>query len=252
MWTRLYTQIFYQTFKKEKMNQKYTNINKQILEKEYITNRLSEWEITKKYNIPRTTVHRYLIKHNIPRRTLSQSLKGKLKGIPKSKEHKRKIGLGNKGKTVSKESRKKMSISAIGKMGYWKNKKLPKETRILMSIFAKQRFINPKNHPMYIDGRTSLSVSIRNMIEYKEWRIQVFKRDNFTCQDCGQIGGSLEAHHKKVFADLLTEFLKEYDQFSPIEDKETLIRLAMKYKPFWDADNGITLCKNYHRTLKRK
>lgn len=36
----------------------------------------------------------------------------------------------------------------------------------------------------------------RNYPEYREWRTTVFKRDNYTCQVCGDnIGGNLVAHH---------------------------------------------------------
>ena len=62
----------------------------------------------------------------------------------------------------------------------------------------------------------------------------------------------MEAHHKNPFAELLNEFLKEYDQFSPIEDKETLVRLAMKWKSFWDIDNGECLCEDCHKKIKIK
>ena len=54
-------------------------------------------------------------------------------------------------------------------------------------------------------------------------------------------------HHVRPFAIIFDEFLKEYSLFSPIEDKETLIRLAMIYKPFWDISNGQTLCKDCHK-----
>ncbi len=30
---------------------------------------------------------------------------------------------------------------------------------------------------------------------YKEWRQEVFERDNYTCQCCQQLGGALQAHH---------------------------------------------------------
>jgi len=101
-------------------------------------------------------------------------------------------------------------------------------------------------------GITELHFWIRSLNEMDNWRNKVFQRDNFTCQKCGNKLG-LEAHHKKQFAILLNEFLKEYDQFSPIEDKETLVRLAMKWKPFWDIDNGKTLCDDCHtHSRKRK
>lgn len=38
--------------------------------------------------------------------------------------------------------------------------------------------------------------------EYKQWRLQVFKRDRYTCQQCGTTGKKtyLTAHHIKSFA----------------------------------------------------
>lgn len=102
------------------------------------------------------------------------------------------------------------------------------------------------------DGLSSIAILIRSMIKYKQWRNQIFKRDNYTCQNCKQHGGDLNAHHIKSFAELLSEFLKEYDQFSPIEDKETLLRLATKWQPFWNIDNGQTLCEDCHKNIKEK
>lgn len=51
----------------------------------------------------------------------------------------------------------------------------------------------------------------------------------------------------KSFYKILQEFLQTYNQFSPIEDKETLVRLAINYTPFWDINNGITLCTDCHK-----
>jgi len=54
----------------------------------------------------------------------------------------------------------------------------------------------------------------------KKWRQQVFKRDNWTCQECGKIGGNLCAHH---------------------------IKFWYKYPDFrFDINNGQTLCKQCH------
>ena len=103
-----------------------------------------------------------------------------------------------------------------------------------------------EKHPFWKGGITPLYNIIRNSFEDNLWRKNIFQRDNYTCQECFKIGGKLEAHHIKEFAKILQEFLKEYSQFSPIEDKETLVRLAITYKPFWDIANGKTLCKDCH------
>ena len=62
--------------------------------------------------------------------------------------------------------------------------------------------------------------------EYKAWRRDVFERDSYTCQYCGQIGGKLNAHHIKPYA------------YYP--DLRT------------DLDNGITLCVKCHRAVHRR
>jgi hypothetical protein len=40
----------------------------------------------------------------------------------------------------------------------------------------------------------------RGRREYREWRDSVFKRDDYTCQDCKQRGGELHAHHLMRFS----------------------------------------------------
>ena len=103
-------------------------------------------------------------------------------------------------------------------------------------------------HYNWQGGITPLGKAIRKLFEYNQWRHSIFVRDNFTCQKCGaNKSGILEAHHTpKEFAEILAEFLQEYDQFSPYDDKDTLVRLAIKYEPFWDVSNGETLCKKCH------
>lgn len=116
------------------------------------------------------------------------------------------------------------------------------------SCKAKRREYNGKNSPHYIDGRTLLRDSIRSLKEYSQWHKSIFQRDNYTCQDCGDNkGGNLNVHHKRRFSVILSEFLQRYSQFSPIEDREILLRLAITYAPFWDINNGRTLCKKCHK-----
>lgn len=107
-----------------------------------------------------------------------------------------------------------------------------------------------KNNPNFKGGITPLEQAIRLLRNYRNWRDEVFKRDNYICQDCKYNSNRLEVHHIKFFAKLFSEFLQAYNQFSPIEDKETLIRLAINWKPFWEANNGKTLCEKCHKKYK--
>jgi len=97
------------------------------------------------------------------------------------------------------------------------------------------------NHPNWKGGVTPAVERIRSSLKYDQWRQDVFKRDNYTCQKCGDSrGGNLKAHHIKEFA-LLLEKIKKH---SPLID---LYESAMLYKPLWDIDNGITLCEDCHK-----
>jgi hypothetical protein len=69
-------------------------------------------------------------------------------------------------------------------------------------------------------GVSPLREKIRRSPEYEEWRKAVFERDHYTCQECGKMGGSLHAHHKKSFAD--------YPELR------------------FDISNGLTLCRECH------
>ena len=63
-------------------------------------------------------------------------------------------------------------------------------------------------------------IAFRKTYEFKKWRNNVFKRDNYTCQCCGVRSYKLNAHH--------------LDGYNWCEEKRT------------DVDNGITLCMDCH------
>lgn len=65
-----------------------------------------------------------------------------------------------------------------------------------------------------------------NTEAYKNWRTSVFKRDDFTCQDCKKRGGKLNAHHIVRWADVL----------------------ELRY----ETGNGRTLCEACHRNYSTR
>lgn len=61
-------------------------------------------------------------------------------------------------------------------------------------------FMGGDKHWNWQNGKTNELKILRNSLQYKEWRKSVFERDNYTCQECGQVGGNLNADHVKQFA----------------------------------------------------
>ena len=81
-----------------------------------------------------------------------------------------------------------------------------------------------KNHN-WKGGITPLRIKIRQGIAWQLWKENVYQRDNFTCKKCEQYGGKLSAHHIEDFA------------------HNELLR--------FEIDNGITLCRDYHRKFHK-
>ena len=52
-----------------------------------------------------------------------------------------------------------------------------------------------ESHPNWKGGISGDRDRFMSTAIYKSWRLDVFERDEFTCQRCSQIGGKLEAHH---------------------------------------------------------
>lgn len=134
-----------------------------------------------------------------------------------------------------------------GHIPWHKGKKFSIELRDKLSKSHKGKYMGKDSH-LWKGGTTPLIQAIRNSEEYNNWRKEVYRRDNYTCQECFRVDKNIDAHHKdKSLKQLIQEFLQYYSQFSLLEDRETLIRLAVTYVPFWDLLNGITYCRKCHR-----
>ena len=96
-----------------------------------------------------------------------------------------------------------------------------------------------KLSPNWQGGISILNLEIRLSDKYKIWRSRVFERDNWTCQTC-QKRGNIEAHHKKQFSKIIQE-----------NNIRTMIK-AINCKELWDVENGVTLCKECHKLIRRK
>lgn len=127
--------------------------------------------------------------------------KGKI-GFKFSEETKNKISVANKKAYQDPVLRLEISRRQIG-----------------LNNSARESMLGDKN-PLWKGGVTSENHKIRKSLQMKEWRRAVFKRDNFTCQICGQVGGNLNADHIKQFA--------HYPELR------------------FDLSNGRTLCKPCH------
>jgi hypothetical protein len=127
-----------------------------------------------------------------------------------------------KGMKMSEESRAKMSAAAKARPSNRSGKTHSTNTRAKISEATRERTPRGPAAPGYVDGRGHERLGLRHTQELKRWRYDVYARDGFTCQDCGDArGGNLHAHHVKPF--------------------------ATNPEGRFDVTNGVTLCGDCHR-----
>lgn len=139
----------------------------------------------------------------------------------------------NKGKKMSEETRKRVGEAGKGRIPWNKGKKYLALTGEKNPMFGKFG----RNHPRWIEIKNRLfQKQIRELFKYRQWRSDVFTRDDYTCQFCWIRGsGDIEADHIKQFTLILKENnIKTIDQ-------------AINCEELWNINNGRTLCNNCHK-----
>ena len=231
--------------------------DKQWLEKKYISEKLSLEQVGKLCNVGSSIIFHWMKKYNIPTRS---NVEAHLGNIPWNKGIKTGHIPWNKGKFYSEEIRIKMRKPHKGFIPWNKGKtgiyseKILKNMRdirkgkhfspktefkkgILLSKKHKQNIgiaLRGEKSSFWKGGITPLVLLIRNNFKYRQWRDDIFTRDNFTCQECGVRGHNLNAHHIKPFSKII--------QFYEI----TTLEEAIQCDELWNINNGITLCEKCH------
>lgn len=147
---------------------------------------------------------------------LKQSVRMKLKW--KNADWRKKISDFTKSQWSNPEHRKtvieKNKIAKkLNPTKYWKGKERPNMKGV--------------NNWNWKGGISEKNKILRQSVQGRNWIREVFKRDNYTCQSCGDnSGGNLEAHHIKTWA--------QY----PLER--------------FNVSNGITLCETCHKLEHKK
>jgi len=208
-------------------------MNRQRLHELYVEQKLSLNQIASLQGCSHSAVYYWIKKYGIPRRT---STEGRNLNPP-SITYKKGSAHPFFGKKHSEETKKRISSKNSGRVrpqgeqhfNFGRKHSVKQKEK-----WSKER--TGKDNPGWRGGKTSLYNRIRHCKLYNNWRLSVFERDSFTCQDCGDdSGGNLNADHIKPFALILKE--------NNIKNFE----LAAKDEDLWDTNNGKTLCVSCHK-----
>ena len=154
-----------------------------------------------------------------------------------TKEKMRQAKLGKKRKSFTEEHKAKLrKILDMGRIKVIKRNTLPDryciDCGVLINRANKNERCGDCNREYLKDYRKKNNLYksreyhlIRESNQFKNWRNQVFKRDNYTCKKCGSAGVELHPHH------ILN--------FSKHKDKR------------FDVFNGITLCVKCHKEFHK-
>lgn len=154
------------------------------------------------------------------------------------------------------ENRKKMKPDSA-KRGVETRRKngfpqLRPEVRAKISATLKGHSYTPRGekNPLW-RGTRNLRELLWFSAEYRDWRQQIMKRDDYTCQLCGirnQAGlGKTVIMNVDHYPKPLREFTDEIVRITPSMTTHERREYALKLGELWDINNGRTLCIDCHR-----
>lgn len=228
------------------INEPKTDIESELLLSLYWGNQYSQGEIAEMFGCDRRTIENLMKRFNIPTRSFSETGKlmineGKFKkgkrnnpkgefkkgNIPNNYVHIEKellesLYLGNQYSILT--IAKILKLSLFVTHNKLKKFDIPIRTQSEALVLTKEER-SGKNASNWKGGLTSAYELARNSIELKQWRKQIFKRDNWTCQYCHD--RSHKGHSFKIHAHHIKSFVCYPEE-----------RFSM--------NNGITLCEDCH------
>jgi hypothetical protein len=155
------------------------------------------------------------------RDALKKASIGKGRGRKLSEEHRNNISIGKKGMIVSEEHRNNIRNTMIkNKIGFQKGHACWNTGKLLPHVPLIER--------------------LRNCSKYRQWKCDVFERDNYCCQDNNEHINKLQAHHIKPFIDIIKQYnIKTYQEGLDCEE-------------LWNINNGITICFICHKKYTKE
>lgn len=160
--------------------------------------------------------------------------------LSEDKQRAEKIREAMLGRVLTREWRKKISKSRIGKKYprlseakrgiKFTEEHCKKLSKIHKKLYKEGKIKLPhlqgNENPNWHGGISNKFHILRTSIEFKKWRRKIFERDSYTCQKCGdKRGGNLHPHHIKLFS--------EYPK--------------LRFKII----NGLTLCRKCHQDIHK-
>lgn len=143
------------------------------------------------------------------------------KGIPITPEAREKLSRSKTGKKVSAETKMKMRLAHLGVNNHFFGKNHDEAAKSKM---------RGENNGNWKGGISPINHLIRESSDYKLWREAVFKRDNWTCVECGLKRGWNKELKRRV--NLQADHIKPFSLFPEL-------RFAI--------NNGRSLCAECHR-----